>query len=89
MKTRIYLRIAKGKRRTIVKADTKPNYESISTNGYNRQYFPTVQFTLDIDIPDKEFDASRILLNTKIKETKPAVEIKQVIEEKKDLEKKE
>ena len=80
MKTRIYIRIAKGKQGFFVSANKKPVFTPLaSSNGYGRPvYKPTVQFALDINIPDSEFDASRILLAAKIKETVAAVDIKQV-----------
>lgn len=83
MKTRIYLRVAKTEKKPKVAATLFPTNESL-TNGskYNLKYYPTVLVALDLDIPDKEFDTVRILLDAKIKEVKPAVEIKQVIEEK-------
>jgi len=79
MRKRIYLRISNyGKGKVI--AGLRPNYEPLS-NGYppaDRVYYPTVMVALDLDIPEKEFDVARILLQAKISETKPAVEIKQV-----------
>lgn len=80
MKTRIYLRIAKKGSRIKAKADLKANRAPLN-NGYAnpyKEYYPTVLVALDIEIPDSEFAASRILLDAKIKETTPCVEIKQV-----------
>lgn len=81
MKTRIYLRIAKSKAagKIMVDASIKPKFEPLKTHAYrNPLYQPTVQIALDIEIPDKEFEASRILLEAKIKEATPAVEVKVV-----------
>lgn len=80
MKQRIYLRIGKTERKYKVDATTRPSYESLTmgSSTYTKKYIPTVMIALDIDIPDNEFSAARILLETKIKESKPAVEIKQV-----------
>lgn len=80
MKARIYLRIGQGSRGTLVRADKKPIYEPIVVGSYNKKYLPTVQIALDLEIPDKEFQASRILLEAKIKETNSCVDIKQIIE---------
>lgn len=77
MKKRIYLRIAKYANGFMVKADKSPIQEPLRSSNYTK-YRPTVLIALDLDIPDKEFDAARILLEAKIKETKPCVEIKQV-----------
>jgi len=76
MKARVYLRIAKTKRGTSVHADTKPSYSALE-NSMGEPY-PTIRIVLDLDIADNEFEASRILLEAKISETKPCVEIKQV-----------
>lgn len=79
MRTRIYLRIAKSQRgRVTVKAGTKPNYAPMESNTYNHTYHPTVMVALDLEIPDSEFSAARILLAQKVAQAKPAVEIKEV-----------
>ncbi len=78
MKKRIYLRVGKCKTGLSVRVENNPNYHPIKLG----EYLPTIIIALDLDIPDKEFDAARILLEAKIKETKPAVEIEQVVEEK-------
>ena len=77
MKKRIYLRIAKYSTGFMVKADKSPKQEPLRSSSYSKHQ-PTVLIALDLEIPDKEFDAARILLKAKIKETKPCVEIKQV-----------
>lgn len=77
MKKRIYLRVAKCKTGLSVRAENSPNYHPIKF----KVFHPTVLIALDLDIPDKEFDAARILLEAKIQETEPAVEIKQIVEE--------
>ena len=64
----------------MVKSENKPNYSPIKFG----EYLPTVLVALDLEIPDKEFDAARILLEAKIQGTEPAVEVKQVIEEKEE-----
>ena len=77
MKRRIYLRIAKHRTGFMVKADKLPIQEPLRANN-NSEYRPTVLIALDLEIPDKEFDVARILLEAKIKETIPVVEIEQV-----------
>ena len=82
MKTRVYIRIGKKSGKPKVAISLTPKSDSLdSGSSYNKKYYPTVLIGLDLDIPDKEFEATRILLEAKIKETKPAVEIKQVFEE--------
>ena len=82
MKTRIYLRIARTRKGIKVIATTKLNYEAITTvKGYRSViHHPTVIVALDLDIPEKEFEAVRILLEAKICSTQPAVKIKQIKE---------
>lgn len=82
MKTRIYLRIGKqsqGKPKVAV--SLTPNREALTRTSYSKEALPTILIGLDLDIPDKEFEATRVLLEAKIKETQPAIEIKQIIEE--------
>ncbi len=79
MKKRIYLRVGKCKTGLSIRVENNPNFHPIKLG----EYLPTVLIALDLDIPDKEFDAARILLKAKIEETKPAVEIEQVKEEEK------
>ena len=74
MKKRVYLRVAKCKTGLSVKVENNPNYQSIRI----KEYLPTVLIALDLNIPDKEFDKARILLEANIKESIPAVEIEQV-----------
>ena len=81
MKKRIYLRVAKNKSGLSVRSESMPNYHPLRIK---REFLPTVLIALELDIPDKEFDAARILLEAKIKETIPAVEIEQVMGEKKN-----
>ena len=79
MKARIYIKIANGRKGVRVSASEKVDREPFLASTHNSTYYlPTVLFALDLDIPDKEFEASRILLNAKIEETIPAVEVKQV-----------
>lgn len=80
MKARLYVRIAKNGSRVKVQASTRPSFEPLERSNYGHEAIPTVQFALDVDIPDKEFDAARIRLEAKIKETTPCVSIKQVEE---------
>jgi len=79
MKQKIYLRIGKGNKGHRVAASTKPNLTPLVTGtNYRAKYMPTIQVALLIDIPDKEFDTSRILLEAKIESAEPAIEIRQV-----------
>ena len=52
----------------------KPNYKPLM-NG--KEYLPTVLITLDLTIPDEEFEATRIKLDANILHTQPAIEIRQ------------
>lgn len=78
MKQRIYLRIAKTNKTVKVVASLKPSFAPIEGSKYLKTHYPTVLVGIDLEIPDSEFEASRILLDAKIKETKPCVEIKQI-----------
>ncbi len=78
MREKIYLRIAKGKRHPKVSASLKPNSESLYADANKYKPIPTVQIALVLDIPDSEFEASRILLQAAIENSMPAVKIKQV-----------
>jgi len=81
MKARIYLRVAKAKSGFKSSVSLKPNFEPISSgSGYTKKWYPTVMMALELDIPDSEFNASRILLEAKIKDAKPCVELRQVTE---------
>ena len=73
----MFIRVAKTKKGFLVSATRNPNYEPLK-NSSNGNYNPTVQFGLNLDIPDNEFDASRILLEAQIRNTNPAVEIHQL-----------
>ena len=77
MKYRVYLRISK---KGLVRASTRPNYQALPGNDYSKPQ-PTVSIALDLDIDDKEFEATRILLEKKIANLKPAVEVKEATEE--------
>lgn len=74
------MRVAKGKHLGTCKvaASNKPMLEPLyKTIGYNqKQYVPTVSIALDLDIPDEEFEATRILLEHKLEKSVPAVELK-------------
>ncbi len=80
MKQRIYLRIGKtGQGKYKVIANTKSNNAPIDNGSkHGRRFYPTVSIALDIKIPDSEFENTRILLDAKIEETKPCVEIEQI-----------
>ncbi len=86
MKARIYLRIGRYPNSTKFKVDASrtPNHNTLSTGtgNYNNTKKPlsTVLIALDLNIPDKEFDAVRIHLEADITHTEPAVEIRQVEE---------
>jgi len=72
-KHRIYLRITQ---RGLVKASTKPNYYSLPDDKYSKPQ-PTLLFAIDLDIDEKEFESTRILLEAKINNPKPAIEIRE------------
>ena len=79
MKARVYLRVAKTRKGFKVVANNKPMFESLySEKSYNRTLaLPTVAIALDLDIPDSEFAAARIVLEAKITETVAAVKLEQ------------
>jgi hypothetical protein len=52
MNIRAYLRFAKTKRGTKVFASSKPQYDPVEGNG---EFYPTVYFAVDFDIPDDLF----------------------------------
>ena len=52
----------------------------IESNYNTKKSLSTVLMALDLNIPDKEFDAVRIHLEADITHTEPAVEIRQVEE---------
>jgi hypothetical protein len=64
MKCRVYLRVAKTKKRSgnpgyKVAATLKPSHEPLSTD---TRYLPTAAFAVDLDVPDVMFDrASEVL----------------------------
>lgn len=80
VKERIYLRVGKTRRGLVVQAHSKPVYRAIETNKTYRgsTYNPTVLLAVDLDIPDKEFDKAKNLLDLKIKSSQPAIELKEV-----------
>lgn len=80
MKYPIYLRVAKTESRNgyKVSASTKPNNEPLNSGSYNTEWFPTVAFKVNIDIPDELFNqASRLVaeLTVGMKEAKISGEI--------------
>ena len=84
MKTKIYIRVGKDphaspNRMIKCEASSIPDFRPIMTS--TDRAIPTVNFCLEVEIPDSEFTASRILLEAKIQDTKPAVVIQQVKEE--------
>lgn len=86
MQTRFYLRVAKTRYGLKVDASSKPKIEPLNTIvGYpnRKKYYPTVLIAFNLEIPDKEFDKARILLEAKVEETEPLIEIKRVEEGKK------
>lgn len=78
MKQRIYLQIAKDGNKGKVECSLKPKYKSLM-KGYTKTPLPTIQIALDLDIADKEFDKSRVVLALTVKSSEPCVNIKQVI----------
>ena len=83
MLARIYLRIGKYPDSPKFKVDASrtPNHNTLTASTtYNNKGkpIPTVLIALDLNIPDKEFDAIRIHLTADITHTEPAVEIRQV-----------
>jgi hypothetical protein len=74
MRIKTYIRVAKRARGFKIEASDKPNYRPIQSG---TKYLPTVQFILNLDILDAEFDASRIALDAVIRNTNPAVEVNQ------------
>lgn len=85
MKKRIYLRIGDGTRSWKVHASTKPQLTPLRKNSYTNEYVPTVCVALDLEIPDSEFSASRLLLEAKIEKTIPALNIEQAGHPEKEL----
>jgi hypothetical protein len=81
MKCPIYLRVAKAESRKGYKvtASTEPSNEPISTKDYRGyQFYPTVAFCVNIEVPDELFDQSeRVIaeLNVGMKEAQITSEI--------------
>jgi len=80
MKTRIYLRIARGSRgKSRVMASVSPKIEPIkSGSGYSVEYLPTVYFAVDFNIPNDLFEQAQIPIaeiNVAMKDAKVAGEI--------------
>lgn len=58
MKTKIYLRVARGGKRSHCKVDasSRPNYKPLGLNNYKGEvFYPTVSFAINIEIPDELF----------------------------------
>jgi hypothetical protein len=80
MKYPIYLRVAKTNSRKgyRVTAGITPNNEPLNSGSYNTEWYPTVAFAVNIEIPDELFNqASRIIaeLNVAMKEAQVSTEI--------------
>lgn len=78
MKQRIYLQIAKDGSKVKVECSLKPKFKSL-LKVYSKIPLPTIQIALDLDIADKEFDKSRVVLALTVKSSEPCVNIKQVV----------
>jgi hypothetical protein len=59
MKTRVYVRVAKGPRGAQVAMTQKPNHGAL-TSGREGKYLPTVAFALDLDVPDALFKRAEL-----------------------------
>lgn len=77
-KYRIYLRVSE---KGHVDAGKRPNLHPLPIAKYQKP-LPTVLIALDLDIPKEQFEATRILLDKKIEQSKPAVEISEVAHDK-------
>lgn len=80
MKARIYLRVSRGGRKGIrVAASAEPQNEPLSSTGsYNKEFYPTVFFAVDFDLPDELFKvAERVVaeVNVGIKQAEVAGQI--------------
>ena len=82
MKYPIYLRVAKktGSRKGYkVSASTVPDNQPLDNdNSYSREWFPTVMFAVNVDLPDELFEqASRVIaeLNVGMKAAVVSTEI--------------
>lgn len=64
MKARVYLRVARDKKRrtTKVMANVKPNHAPIADPSGN--LLPTIAFGLDLEIPDKVFEQAEQVIAT-------------------------
>ena len=81
MKFRVYLRVAKtsktskGKQYFRTSSHSRPNYSALFKEGYqSKQYYPTVLIALDLDIPDKAFQATEVALKLTEGQIEPAIE---------------
>jgi len=81
MKGRVYLRIGKDKGHLKFAVSNKPNHDALTVGP---RILPTVLATLDVDVPDVEFEATRIHLETQIQAAEPAVNIRQINREDED-----
>ena len=75
MKTKVYLKIGKGLRSIIYKAEKRLNPQALRTSSYGA-YLPTVCIALNIDIPDEMFKKAQAELDLKINKPQIASEIK-------------
>lgn len=82
MKGRVYLRIAKDKGHLKFASSTKPKHDALKSGSLNNEkVLPTILIALDVDVPDREFDATRILLETNVETYEPAVQVRQINDE--------
>lgn len=61
-----------------VSASTTPNNEPLNSGSYNTEWFPTVAFAINVDLPDELFDKAATViaeLNISMKEAKVSGEI--------------
>ncbi len=56
MKTKVYIRAARGRNGPKVEAATRPNYQSLTEmKNYVERTLPTAMFALEVDIPEEAF----------------------------------
>lgn len=54
-KTKVYLRVAKTNRGFRFSAHNKPSNQPLNSGAYNTEWYPTISFALDLNIPDSLF----------------------------------
>jgi hypothetical protein len=81
----IYIRIAKKESyRTqsfSVSASPKKLNSPIYKDTYSKKPLPTLQFKINVEIDDKEFDEVKKILELKLENLEPAIELKEEIKE--------